>query len=90
MFPLKLHLVEFGRRLTDGLVQNTVFFLNILHPGFGSNLAPLAKGRHRLAQVFVFLFQTLQLNVRNQCKNSEGQRVVVGGRLLNSGKERLQ
>lgn len=71
MFPFKLHLVEFGRRLTDGLMQNTVLFLNILDPGLSSNLAPLAKGRHRLAQVFVLLLQTLQLHEENQeFKNS--------------------
>lgn len=76
MFPFKLHLVEFGRGLTDGLVQNTVLFLNVLDPGLGSNLAALAQGRHRLAQVFVLLLQTLQLKTRNQeCKNCEGQRV---------------
>lgn len=86
MFPFKLHLVEFGRGLTDGLVQNTVLFLNVLDPGLGSNLAPLAQGRHRLAQVFVLLLQTLQLKARNQeGKNCEGQRVDDGGR-----EERLQ
>lgn len=68
-------------------MQNTVLFLNILDSGLSTNLAPLAQGRYRLAQVFVLLLQTLQLNTRNREGLNREVRLVVGRYLSSSGKE---
>ena len=69
LFPFKLHLIEFGGCLADGLVENTILFLHILDPGLGTDLAALTQRRHRLAQVLVLLLQTLQLEDRPQSVN---------------------
>lgn len=61
LLNLKFHLIQFGCGLTDGLVEDTILFLHVFESSFSTNLAPLTQGRHRLAQVFVLLLQTLQL-----------------------------
>lgn len=49
LFNFKFHFIQFGRGLTDGLVEDTILFLHIFESSFSTNLAPLTQGWHRLA-----------------------------------------
>lgn len=43
LLPFKLHLIQLGGGLTDGLVKNTVLLLHVFDAGLCSDLAALTQ-----------------------------------------------